>query len=1397
MTEKIDIDELDDIDRLFLGVVALVMPQSSRALLYHTLKAFDINPVKNKAITYEIMDEFIQIYLERGLMIRCQWGGIVFYRVPSNWTEALLKHLQHHKDIKSAIEHPQYATLLSRYACNQTRDIYGENISAAFWAKLAFALNQSKYLKDFFDNNFYAFRHSDKGICEAQYRGRELAFFLYVQSKANIMRLSPYLYNVYCQAGYYGLVAYPLLGHPALVKTLEKRNHLKAHSPDQQVARALYTFWAGWSIESIPFINEESGFVRQLVLTLEAFMQCDIRACLKHYGQARQSAKHFYAITSKPKITCTEADIICVLAYIASSEFDNAQKMMGHLMRQSYYEASCELVNEILDNCLIPLLQGFEIEPDVLGAPIQEWMDRLMPPMSLNLGCILMISWSDPSYLHDFASSIASWAHNGGCLPRLQHLYQQVLIKHHDALKLDGKPVVDNVESCVLEAKYPHNICELVVIKPAWERALSFLECMADEEQTAQHKRLAWFVDLKWSREVDVREQKLSKKGKWSKGKPVAKSRLVNKDDLDYLTEHDYQALAALKPKEWLGRHFFEFDHGQLCYLLAGHPHVFDYNDPSQPVEIVTSEMTLQSYINEAGEYVVVLEPFYIRPGYHINERSERLFEITPVTQRQAWMAESIGQSGFVVPKQGQKQLSQVVQKLSQTIKVSAHDLDVSLPSVDADTTLYVHIMPFEQGVKLYLWVYPLGEANSPFHPGEGQSIVMGELQGRSIQTQRDLNQEINLARQWIEQSPTLIAYPNNDYTWSFASLKEALAVLSDIQAIEQPAFKIRWPKGQTMQVSKRLSTNDMSLKLNSQSSERWFKADGDVRVDDQQVMSMRELIDGLDNAQGQFVEIAPQQFIALTDQLKRQLDQIKRMSQTKGEKGLAVSPMLLPSLQNLQDNGVKIKTSGQLKKQWQQLQDSLAQQPALPSNLQAELRPYQQEGYVWLSRLATWGAGGCLADDMGLGKTLQAIALMISQAEQGPNLVISPSSVCHNWIAEIERFAPTLNPIQLHSSDREKVVLEATSSDVVIASYGLLVQEDTQQLLLEKDWHIALLDEGQAIKNPASKRAKAVNYLKSDQRIVLTGTPIENNLVELWSLFNFINPGFLPNFQQFKQRFITPIEQQHDQQARTSLRQLIQPFVLRRSKSAVLQELPEKMEQTLVIEPSDEELHFYESLRQRAWQHLQQLPDDEQAGQRQMHILAQLTKLRRSSCAPTLIDDSVAIASSKLKYCMRLIQDLIDNQHKVLVFSQFVDFLKMAREQLEKHSIGYQYLDGSTTITNRQKAVEAFQNGEGDVFLISLKAGGTGLNLTAANYVIHLDPWWNPAVEMQASDRAHRIGQQRAVTVYRLVLKHTVEEKILDLHGYKRDLAEQLLEGTDQSSKLDEQQLLALLDDE
>lgn len=459
----------------------------------------------------------------------------------------------------------------------------------------------------------------------------------------------------------------------------------------------------------------------------------------------------------------------------------------------------------------------------------------------------------------------------------------------------------------------------------------------------------------------------------------------------------------------------------------------------------------------------------------------------------------------------------------------------------------------------------------------------------------------------------------------------------------------------------------------------------------------------------------------------------------------------------------------------------------APPGGLKAELRPYQLEGYSWLKFLADHQFHGLLADDMGLGKTLQTLAFIQSQKEINSNmptcLIVAPTSLLGNWAAEAAKFTPDLKVGVMTGIGRESMYQHFDDYDLIVTSYGIISRDFVD--LNKKQIHLLVLDEAQAIKNRKTQVAQIVKRLSVKHRLCLSGTPVENHLGELWSIFDFLMPGFLGSEKQFQQRFQWPIEKQQDVQLLNELQARIAPFVLRRTKSEVAKELPDKSEIIKYIELEESQATVYESIRLTMAEEIRQAVKSQ--NNNQILIGNALLRLRQVCCHPQLVQlKSVASSdqSAKLNWLLTALPNLVEEGRRILIFSSFTSMLKIIADELEVIGIDYFKLTGSTPPAKRTEFIERFQNQQKPVFLISLKAGGAGINLTAADTVIHYDPWWNPAAEQQASDRAHRIGQDKQVFIYKLISKGTVEEKIHQLQLKKQGLADGLL---DQRSDISE----------
>lgn len=473
-----------------------------------------------------------------------------------------------------------------------------------------------------------------------------------------------------------------------------------------------------------------------------------------------------------------------------------------------------------------------------------------------------------------------------------------------------------------------------------------------------------------------------------------------------------------------------------------------------------------------------------------------------------------------------------------------------------------------------------------------------------------------------------------------------------------------------------------------------------------------------------------------------------------------------------------------------------------VPGSLEKVLREYQKQGFLWLKTLNAHGFGGILADDMGLGKTLQVIAFLLSEyevmpKEDGPDffaLIVCPGSLIYNWKNEMERFAPRLHAATVTGTvqEREEVLRAAGRGDILITSYDLLRRDAA--LYESYCFGYEIIDEAQYIKNHNTKAARAVKGIRAGFKTALTGTPIENRLSELWSIFDYIMPGFLYNYQRFRDEIEIPVVANQDSEAAEHLRQMIRPFVMRRLKKDVLKELPDKLEEAVFAYMGEEQERLYTAHLHRIRKMLEEQTEAELASQK-IQILAELTRLRQLCCDPSLIYENYHGGSAKILLCMDLIRQALDGGHRILLFSQFTSMLEHLQQQMKREGIAHLSLTGADSKERRAELVETFQRGEIPVFCISLKAGGTGLNLTAADIVIHYDPWWNAAVQNQATDRAHRIGQKNPVTVYKLIAKDTIEENILKLQEKKKELAEQFLGGGDlEGMRLTKEEIMKLL---
>lgn len=471
----------------------------------------------------------------------------------------------------------------------------------------------------------------------------------------------------------------------------------------------------------------------------------------------------------------------------------------------------------------------------------------------------------------------------------------------------------------------------------------------------------------------------------------------------------------------------------------------------------------------------------------------------------------------------------------------------------------------------------------------------------------------------------------------------------------------------------------------------------------------------------------------------------------------------------------VKVNRSEAFEDVLSRLKDYKSHQYPLSPHYQKILRDYQKDGYQWLATMSDLRFGGILADDMGLGKTLQMVTLL-ENSEKNFSIIVTPSSLVLNWLDEFQKFSESISAVAVmgNASERKAIIKNAHHYNSLITSYDYIRRDIDLYKDLEFDF--VILDEAQYIKNQKTKNAICVKKLKGIHHFALTGTPIENSLAELWSIFDFLNKDYLFNYTYFKKTYESPIVREHDEKKQAELKKLISPFVLRRTKKQVLKELPDKVEKTITIEFADDERKLYLAHLAIANKQLKTLDGKKD----RIQILAMLTRLRQICCEPRMAFDNIKHISSKLQACLDIIENYKENNKKIIVFSSFKSALELIAAELDRSHTKYHMLTGATNKIKRKEFVDAFQHDDSTVFLISLKAGGTGLNLTAAEGVIHFDPWWNMSAQSQATDRAHRIGQKNTVFVYKLIMADSIEEKIQKLQEAKKDLADTFVEGND-----------------
>ena len=678
--------------------------------------------------------------------------------------------------------------------------------------------------------------------------------------------------------------------------------------------------------------------------------------------------------------------------------------------------------------------------------------------------------------------------------------------------------------------------------------------------------------------------------------------------------------------------------------------------------------------------------------------------------------------------------------KIQNVYETEHAEVPVQGPNPDLQTGSYHH------GGKSYLFR----------RAGDEEAQLMAELQDMGFKARNFSN--------WFMEQEAAINFLLDHYP----SLVEAYRVYGEKNLSR---YKVR------------LSKPNIVAEVESDEENKWFNLDLAVEYDDQRVPI--ETIWKAWTQGKRYVQLKDGSYTSLPESWLKQLSHRLKTMGLEVDKApkkqfkqfeAPVLDKMLEDIPNVQTDSFFVKLRQKIGN-FQEIK-SLGQ----PKGLEATLRPYQVQGLSYLNFLRDYGFGGILADEMGLGKTIQTLAFLLTMVERGsraPNLIIVPTSVLPNWEREAAKFVPELSRLVIYGARREDLFSQIKDSDLVITTYALL-RRDLDHLLKHK-YNCVILDEAQNIKNPNTITAKSVRRLDAGMRLCLSGTPIENNLFELWSLFEFLMPGFLGSQHSFQRGIVKPIKD-GDEETLDYLRGRVKPFILRRTKSEVAKDLPPKIETVHYCDLVDEQRDLYGALAKKLKDQVFKDVEEKGMAKSQMSILDALLKLRQICCHPRLLKLDMPgvntnLPSGKFDAFKDLVNDIVEGGHKVLVFSQFVQMLHVIRNWLSINKMPFSYLDGSSK--DRIEQVDTFNNNPDiPIFLISLKAGGTGLNLTSADYVIHYDPWWNPAVESQATDRTHRIGQKRQVFAYKMICQNTVEEKILKLQEMKKGVAEAIIPG-------------------
>lgn len=924
--------------------------------------------------------------------------------------------------------------------------------------------------------------------------------------------------------------------------------------------------------------------------------------------------------------------------------------------------------------------------------------------------------------------------------------------------------------------------------KESWEMLLGELDMAMEHKPDDRIRRIIYF--LKDNRLSSILCQVQQEDLSWKDDEVLSVSRLCS-DGYEFMDLADTRIASQLSHKEpW------QNDTDILVPNLADTGKLFtgvEYQKERTSARITRED----PYIDFSGQGDQILVTSNTRPGedglprkHTVYYRDGQYFLVTLNPLQRDIMARLLKRRAF--PASAAPSLRRTIESLKGIICVRENILsDFEQQAYESEGKVAVRIEPVDHEYQLTFLSAPMPEGTARLIPASGEEYVYDEdITGRTHCVHRNMEQEEDNYQRLVDFAEQYDAEFSGYNSCTIGDERILLSLLDFCHRYPE-RFPVEWPNGQVLKFKGILTESNVEIEVKS--DENWFSVEGGATLHGERI-SLEQLLKAncRENYDG-FIQIGENEYVRMTDTLRKHINELDAVLKA-GEKPEKTAPKFLIGALARTLEGMNHSADDGYRDFMLRMKDAYQKDFEIPEGLLADLRPYQQEGFFWMSRMDAWGAGVCLADDMGLGKTLQAITFLLSKANLGPSLVVAPKSVIPNWCSEVERFAPSLKVTVLNDThDRQMALEESGPCSLVLCTYGVLTTES--DMLTTRKWNVVCLDEAHQIKNRNTQVSQAAMSLKAGSRLLLTGTPLQNHVGELWNLMQFLNPGMLGRWSVFRDTYVNaPLDESH----RAMLKEMTQPFILRRTKQEVLKDLPEKIEGVHYVTMTDEETRVYEEMRRLVelkFKKDKTKQERVEAAEIDISYFEELMKLRLISCDIHLVYDLWKEQGSKLKALMNLLETLMDVPgNNILVFSQFTSFLSLVRDELKKRDMQHLYLDGQTSMKDRKSIVEQFQNGERRLFLSSLRAGGLGINLTAANYVILLDPWWNPAIENQATDRAHRLGQQRCVSVIRLISQHTIEEKILRLHEKKQQISDDMLSGTADTGKLTYEDILDMV---